>query len=876
MVTPSHLRFERMAPPPRSAELVAVLFALNMGSFRGVSWWATPRASLEPVSRALKLAKRHPRDLLDVYYRKRPWTEPVPHVGRLRQAIDELARQPRHNNQTIALARKTAAAEEVCVVQVSRTGGRDVAVNYAGKICAWLGKNAGIKTVLVVSAGSKKGGRSSEEAAIAGALAQRKISVRAFSGGINQQLVVLSRAHTLFVHTGDMSTLAAFVAPREVHVTTHAPAFSKVVRAAAWVRAQSAPGLACPRVVMHDAPGAYTLHATIALRSYRLCRALVVLLSPPGKRRLIAAQYVPSPHAGSGGVAVACSDDCDMRRWMCANFDAFCVFVLSRAITVADAHASLGADASRALLIGSSGARNFVGRARVEIAAHEALVPLSPIPSAAEIVDAAQRALAQGAPPPVSAPRSTAPSVFWVVGAHGNAHHAYASWLQMCSIPAVLAFGACPSASSAPKFLRGVIYVTTLARKLSPAGEKRARTHLTVFAQVFPVMMTVHDADVRCDAHVLSRFVGVDPVLALPLRRRLELRHKHMGARPTVPTRITPRFLTPLLSTRIYSRTNRFKNPRYLLDGVSAACDWAIVDGGVTVAKTARSNPRASPRTVFVHANQPERNLAVALNAIEIGATRRLAPAPTVVFAGSDMTFPRQTDTQPRWAKRKLPRAIVQRLRSHLERGLIARLYVENLDVAKFHPRAAPIPLGVNPLEGNVALGPLVDLGACFPLHDRPYAFTNFNRIAKRANASISRLGEQWRERKTVAELSRTAWARTYIHHADAGGLPHAAYLALLAQCRFTVCVHGGGLDPCPKVWEALAVGTIPIVRRSHVTPAFEGLPVVVVDKWTAHTMSTKNLRAWAQKLAPMLEGTGRLAALDRLTLSAWMKRMES
>ena len=42
-------------------------------------------------------------------------------------------------------------------------------------------------------------------------------------------------------------------------------------------------------------------------------------------------------------------------------------------------------------------------------------------------------------------------------------------------------------------------------------------------------------------------------------------------------------------------------------------------------------------------------------------------------------------------------------------------------------------------------------------------------------------------------------------------------YLALVASVPFVACVHGGGLDPSPKAWEALLVGTIPIIGAALV-----------------------------------------------------------
>src|SRR5690606_33447515 len=42
---------------------------------------------------------------------------------------------------------------------------------------------------------------------------------------------------------------------------------------------------------------------------------------------------------------------------------------------------------------------------------------------------------------------------------------------------------------------------------------------------------------------------------------------------------------------------------------------------------------------------------------------------------------------------------------------------------------------------------------------------------------------------------------------------------------------RGAGLD-CYRTWEALLLGTIPIVKTSTLDAAYDGLPVLIVDDW--------------------------------------------
>lgn len=47
----------------------------------------------------------------------------------------------------------------------------------------------------------------------------------------------------------------------------------------------------------------------------------------------------------------------------------------------------------------------------------------------------------------------------------------------------------------------------------------------------------------------------------------------------------------------------------------------------------------------------------------------------------------------------------------------------------------------------------------------------------------------------------------------------------------FILSPEGGGLD-CHRTWEALALGCIPIVKRSAFSDVFQDLPVLIVDDW--------------------------------------------
>lgn len=53
----------------------------------------------------------------------------------------------------------------------------------------------------------------------------------------------------------------------------------------------------------------------------------------------------------------------------------------------------------------------------------------------------------------------------------------------------------------------------------------------------------------------------------------------------------------------------------------------------------------------------------------------------------------------------------------------------------------------------------------------------------------------------------------------------------LMATSKFVLSPLGNGLD-CHRTWEAIALGCVPIIKRTSLAPLFEGLPVIQVNEY--------------------------------------------
>ena len=229
-----------------------------------------------------------------------------------------------------------------------------------------------------------------------------------------------------------------------------------------------------------------------------------------------------------------------------------------------------------------------------------------------------------------------------------------------------------------------------------------------------------------------------------------------------------------------------------------------------------------------------------------------------VIIAGEDYTFPNNTDLRMKCIGHRTHD--FKRLGSH---PFIHKLFVENLDEAI--DNALPIPLGINPSECPTNLEYFLKFENIDPM--KPLQITNFNR---------TRCGTgQFAERKVVDQLCNTAWSPFFIHLKNKN---HSKYLQIMGKYMFTICVHGGGLDVNPKLWEALLIGVIPIIKENKpYTDLYENLPVVIIKNWDKETITASNLIIWYNTYYHYFtDPEKRKKMLDWLSLDYWVRYVKS
>lgn len=142
----------------------------------------------------------------------------------------------------------------------------------------------------------------------------------------------------------------------------------------------------------------------------------------------------------------------------------------------------------------------------------------------------------------------------------------------------------------------------------------------------------------------------------------------------------------------------------------------------------------------------------------------------------------------------------------------------------KTHPKLFPIPLGILQKPWIYKKG--AQLNAMFlKLRETPKDYLLYLNFADSKKPERQRLKVRFQDEKFCKNGERK---------------PFKSYLQEMARCKFVLSPAGLAPD-CYRNWEALLVGSIPVVKRSQLDPLFEGLPVLIVDTWEAITQEFLN-----------------------------------
>lgn len=320
----------------------------------------------------------------------------------------------------------------------------------------------------------------------------------------------------------------------------------------------------------------------------------------------------------------------------------------------------------------------------------------------------------------------------------------------------------------------------------------------------------------------------------------------------------------------------------YLISGIASKCDWVLSSCPSDVDEIKPQHPDyeiinydqnhtyillknnvQKPKTVFVSLRKGQQVLNYVKKLID-----SLDSSVILITGSEDTTLPNSYWTGIDGLDLHLNhniKSVVGYIANHPQ---VNAWFVENLD-SKEYDKMIPLPLGMYPVPSlmchspeflhrfypNFSVEEFYNLMLNTPNTINESSLENKETLVlclQRVHESIP--GYQQHIRYITAEYAKTHWKKfcKYTYANLQWGFMNPdnpdTFRNQIAKSKFLICTRGGGIDPSPKAWEALYMGTIPIVERSALDEAYSQLPVFYVDEWTPDCLDPDVLEDFWQK----------------------------
>ena len=149
------------------------------------------------------------------------------------------------------------------------------------------------------------------------------------------------------------------------------------------------------------------------------------------------------------------------------------------------------------------------------------------------------------------------------------------------------------------------------------------------------------------------------------------------------------------------------------------------------------------------------------------------------------------------------------------------------------HPKLTCIPIGLNFDRQSNSLNQWLSSGST-PTRDRNLLINFSEHTHSSRHHLLKKIAKEWTSfcdliRPTAA--IETKYIKSIIDGKIKVETTDPSFYDLLSRYKFILSPRGAGLD-CHRTWEAMYVGTIPIVLSSSIDSIYEGLPVLIVKSW--------------------------------------------
>lgn len=181
----------------------------------------------------------------------------------------------------------------------------------------------------------------------------------------------------------------------------------------------------------------------------------------------------------------------------------------------------------------------------------------------------------------------------------------------------------------------------------------------------------------------------------------------------------------------------------------------------------------------------------------------------------------------------RIPKEVLTKI---LSNSFLTRWFAQNLEIS--HPKTRHLPVGLDyhTLYSTLCSGDKSAWGdGEYPIDQerqlvrRGYAAGPLSLKRKKAFSNWHFKANRGQRKDCIAEFPEE------FRYFQPKFLKREASWEMNSQFAFTLSPFGNGLD-CHRTWEALLLGTIPVVKSSPLDTLFEDLPVVILDRWDEFT----------------------------------------
>ena len=151
------------------------------------------------------------------------------------------------------------------------------------------------------------------------------------------------------------------------------------------------------------------------------------------------------------------------------------------------------------------------------------------------------------------------------------------------------------------------------------------------------------------------------------------------------------------------------------------------------------------------------------------------------------------------------------------------------------HKKLSSLPIGINYARQGASLQEWMNRKLIYEQKNK--ILINFSTTTHPSRSLLrDKAHGSWKEITDVIDtlpIKEQRRERSYTDHSGFITIPvtHPDFYNILSSYQFVLSPRGRGID-CYRTWEALYVGTIPIIKSSSIDELFQDLPVIIVKSW--------------------------------------------